>query len=201
MVYIEYFSRRPGVDLREFHELISRGQDGWDSGFHEDQLVWSAARTWRMGPQPEHMGVWYSPGFGFERIDQWERIFRSGDADAYEEPFSQGARIEMAGCYDALLEPVRARNSSYYAEFFRARGEMADVRSFYQNRARKHTNLTLNLLVYRIGKLGPEPGGLAVWTLPNFAALSEIARELDGVESPVSLVDAGTYADIGKQIL
>jgi hypothetical protein len=201
MIYIEYISRRAGVELRDFHELMTKGQDGWDAGFQEDRLVLGAARTWRMGPEPEHLGVWQSPGFGFERIDDWERIFRSGAADHLEEPFRKVARIDAAGCYDALLEPVRARNGNYYAEFFKANGELSAIRSFYQERAKKHQNLTLNLLVHRIGRLGPEPGGLAVWTLPNFAALAEIARELDGVRQPIQLEAAGTYADVGKQML
>ena len=201
MIYIEYISRRPGVELRDFHELMTKGQDGWDADYQEDQLVWGSARTWRMGPEPEHIGVWYSPGFGFERIDDWERIFRSGAADHLEEPFRKVARIDMAGCYDALLEPIRARNGSYYAEFFKDRGEMAAVRSFYQARAKKHQPFTLNLLVHRIGRLGPEPGGLAVWTLPGFAALEDIARELEGVQEPIELQAAGTYADVGKEIL
>ncbi|MCI0624128.1 MAG: hypothetical protein L0387_21170 [Acidobacteria bacterium] len=176
MIYIEYYSRRQGIGLKEFYEAIWKGQDGWGAGFQEDQLVWAAARTWRMGPHPAHMGVWYSPNFGFERMDAWERIFRAGEADAYEEPFLRVSEIEMAGCYDALIEPARVRNANYYAEFFRATGKIADVQKFYQKRAEHYTDFTLILLVHRIGRLGPDPGGLAVWTLPNFASLEKIAR-------------------------
>jgi hypothetical protein len=201
MIYIEYISRRPGVELGKFHEAMAKGQDGWDAGYGEDQLVLNMARTWRMGPEPEYLGVWHSPGYGFDRIDDWDRIFRSGEADQYEEPFRQVARIDMAGCYDPLREPVRARNASYYAEFFQANEPVAAVRDFYEQRARRHQRFTLNLLAHRIGRLGPEPGGLAVWSLPNFAALQEIAQELDRVKEPVELVAAGTYVDVGKEIL
>jgi hypothetical protein len=201
MIYIEYISRRPGVELHDFHAAMAQGQDGWAEGVREDQLVWSAARTWRMGPTPEYIGVWYSPGFGFERFDDWERMFRSGEADPYEEPFRQAARIERAGCYEPLLDPLRIRNGTYYAEFFRATGALAAVRSFYQERARRHARFALTLLVHRIGRLGPEPGGLGVWTLPDFAALEEIARELDGVQDPVQLETAGLYVDVGQEIL
>jgi hypothetical protein len=201
MIYIEYVSRRPGIELRDFHESVNRGQEGWDAGYQEDQLVLNLARTWRLGPEPEYLGVWYSPGFGFERIDDWDRIFRSGQADHLEEPFRRVARIDVAGCYDTLLDPVRARNGSYYAEFFRASGETSAVRNFYQQRAKNHPRLTLNLLVHRVGRLAPEPGGLAVWTLPNFAALGEITSELDGVREPIQLVTAATYADAGKEII
>ena len=50
-------------------------------------------------------------------------------------------------------------------------------------------------------KLAPEPGGLAVWTVPNFAALDSIATELDEPDIPISLSAAGTYADFGSEIL
>lgn len=42
---------------------------------------------------------------------------------------------------------------------------------------------------------------MAVWTIPDFAALDEIARELDGAHEPIELVTAGTYADFGHEIL
>jgi len=201
MIYIEYYSRRPEIDLAEFHQAVRTGMEGWDESFNEDQLVWSVARTWRIGPLPEHIGVWYSPKFGFERIDDWESIFRAGEADSYESPFLKVARIEAAGCYEPLLEPVRVRNGSYYAEFFRGNGETAAIRNFYLKRAKQHPRLKLNLLVHRIGRLVPQPGGLAVWSFANVAALKEIASGLDGVTKPVQLEAAGTYADVGKQIL
>jgi hypothetical protein len=201
MIYIEYISRRPAVELAKFHEAMRKGQEGWDAAYGEDQLVWGGARTWRMGPEPEYFGVWYSPGFGFERIDAWDRIFRSGEAEHLEDPFREVARIDVAGCYEPLLEPVRVRNGSYYAEFFRTDGPMSTVREFYEERAHRHRRFALNLLVHRIGRLGPEPGGLAVWTLPDFGALAEIAQELDRVKEPVELTAAGTYVDVGKEIL
>ncbi len=201
MIYIEYISRRSGVELRDFHEFMSKGQEGWDAGYQADELVLSMSRTWRMGPEPEHIGVWYSPRAGFERIDDWDKIFRSGEADHLEEPFRKVARIDAAGCYEILLEPVRGRNGTYYAEFFRAKAELSAIRKLYQERTQRHQRFTLNLLVHRIGLLGPEPGGLAVWTIPNLAALSEIAKELDGVREPIQLEAAGTYTDVGKEII
>ena len=107
----------------------------------------------------------------------------------------------MAGCYTPLLEPVPARNGTYYAEFFAARDTADAVRGFYESRAKQHPEFTLNLLVQRIGMLAPEPGGLAVWTIPDFAALDSVATELDGINAPIRLFAAGTYADFGKEIL
>lgn len=200
LVYIEYISRLPGVDLETFRAQAAQGQEGWDSGY-EDELVLSVGRTWRLGPDPGYMTVWHTRNAGLDRIDAWDRIFRNGQADDLEQPFFQVARIDVAGCYDPLLEPVPARNGTYYAEFFAARDTADAVRSFYEIRAKQHPEFTLNLLVQRIGKLAPEPGGLAVWTIPDFAALDSVATELDGINAPIRLAAAGTYADFGREIL
>jgi hypothetical protein len=180
MIYIEFTSRRPQPGLREdntgtlslepfesqllrFHRAMLAGASGWEGSWSEDRLILHAGRTWRLGPEPEYMTVWHSPTAGLARLDEWDRVFRSGEADAVEMPFREVARIDRAGCYEALLDPVRAQG--------------------------------------RIGKLGPDPGGLAVWTLPSYSALGEIARELDGVNEPVRLATAGVYNDVGKEIL
>ncbi len=201
LIYIEYFSRRPGVDLETFRKQAAQGQEGWDSGFGEDRLVLGLGRTWRLGPEPEYMAVWHCPAAGFDRLDSWDEIFRSGGADHLEEPFFQVARIDVAGCYAPLLEPVQGRDGVYYAEFFRAGGDLDAVRDFYRERSEEHSEFKLNLLVHRVGKLGPDPGGIAVWTLPDFASLGAIAADLDAVREPVELVTAGTYADFGREIL
>ena len=115
--------------------------------------------------EPEYLCAWYSRNAGMERIDEWERVFRSGDADLFEEPFRLAARIDAAGCYEPLLEPVVGSKGRYYAEWFDlAPGADHDaVRSSYAARRQAHADLELNLLVDRIGKLGPDSRGLAVW--------------------------------------
>lgn len=200
LVYIEYISRLPGIDPETFRAQAAQGQEGWDSGY-EDELVLSVGRTWRLGPQPGYMTVWHTRNAGLDRIDAWDRIFRSGEADDLEQAFFQVARIDVAGCYDPLLEPVPARNGTYYAEFFGVRDTRDAVRRFFESRAERHPDFTINLLVQRVGKLAPEPGGLAVWTIPDFAALDSIATELDETDTPIRLFTAGTYVDFGREIL
>ncbi len=97
--------------------------------------------------------------------------------------------------------PLAASGGPYYAELFRPTGSGEAIRALYQERARGHPALRLNLLATRLGVLAPAPGGLAVWSLPDFGALSRIAEELDGVREPVRLVSAATYADTGREIL
>ena len=58
--------------------------------------------------------------------------------------------------------------------------------------------------------LAPDPGGVAVWTMPSFGAIETLARsfnspflEAPGAEYhlPVVPISAGTYADLGKEML
>ena len=203
LVYIEYISRRPGVSLEAFHEVAGRGQQGWAGEYAEDKLVLNLARTWRAGPEPEYMDVWYNADAGLERIGEWERIFTSGEASSFEEPFKLAARIDRSGCYDPLFEPVAGTGGPYYAEYidFAPGASRTDVADFYGERRSSHSDLELHLLVDRIGKLAPDPRALAVWSAPSYGALDEIARELDATGDPVRLVTAALYNDMGKEIL
>ena len=58
LVYVEFVSRRPDVDLHEFHATMEAAHAAWDAGHGEDVLLWAGARTWRIGPQPEHLTIW-----------------------------------------------------------------------------------------------------------------------------------------------
>lgn len=200
LIYIEYFSRLPGVDLETFRRQAAQGQEGWNNGY-EDELILSIGRTWRLGPDPDYMTVWHAPSAGVDRIDAWDGIFRSGEADELEQPFFQVARIDIAGCYTPLIEPHPGRNGTYYAEYFRASESNDTVTVFFQERAEQHPGFVLNLLVHRIGKLAPDPGGLAIWTIPDFASMAKFADELNDLRRPIELETVGTYADFGQEIL
>lgn len=203
LVYIEFISRRPGVGLHEFHAVAGGGQTGWAGEYDDDVAVLNVGRSWRIGPEPEYLCAWYSRGAGIERIDEWERVFRSGDADNFEEPFRLAARIDAAGCYEPLLEPVVGSKGRYYAEWFdiaEGVGHEA-VRDSFEERRTRHADMELNLLVERIGRLGPDPGGLAVWGVDSWGAVAGIARDLDGATEPIRLVTASFYADFGAEQL
>ena len=203
LIYIEFISRRPGVSLEAFHAVAGGGQEGWAGDYDADVAVLNVGRTWRMGPEPEYLTAWYSPSAGLERLDEWERIFKAGDAAHFEEPFRLAARIDRSGVYEPLLEPVVGTLGRYYAEFFEVARDATrdDVRASFEERAARHTELELNLLCDRVGQLGPEPRGLAFWGAPSYGALDAIARELDGVEHPIRLVTAALYNDFGAETL
>lgn len=183
--------------------MVGRGQQGWAHEYGDDRLILNLGRTWRTGPEPEYLAVWHTPEHGLERVAEWERIFSSGEADSIEKPFELAARIDRAGFYEALLEPVAGGGGPYYAEYFdHAPGVTRDdVRGLFADRQSRHGDLVLNLLIDRIGQLGPEPRGLAFWTLPSYGALDGVARDLDGMQAPIRLVTAGLYHDLGREIL
>jgi hypothetical protein len=203
LIYIEYISRRPGVGLEAFHKVAGRGQEGWAGDYSDDVMLANLGRSWRLGPEPEYMCVWWTASQGLDRIDDWERVFRSSAADAFEEPFRLAARIDRAGCYEPLLEPVAGTSERYYMEFidFASGATRDDVRATYQERRARHGDLTLNLVADRIGRLGPDPRALALWSLPAWAALDGVARDLDDSDGPVRLVTAGGYSTLGSETL
>jgi hypothetical protein len=201
MLYVEFFSRLAGVSLDAFH-TVARAAGGWSAEYEDDQLLLNLGRTFRVGPDPEYLAVWYSPGSGFERIGAWERAFSSGEASHFEDPFKQVARIDRAGCYEPLLDPVPGRDGLYYVEHYTsANGASTDaVRAFFQQRLDRH-EVELNLLCERIGRLGPEPAGLAVWNVGSWDRLDPIVRDLGSRTAVVELVDAGLYRDLGSETL
>jgi hypothetical protein len=202
LVYIEFKSRRPTTDLEYFHKIANRNYLGWADEHPEDVLVLNLARTWRIGPDPEYVIVYYTANGGLERLGAWEQVFKSGQADHLEAASRLAGRIDRAGCYIPLIEPRRGDRGPYYAELFEfAPGAAREaVSAHYRAREQRHPQLQLNLLVDRIGKLGPDPRGIAIWELPGYEALEPIATELDS-QAPIKLVDAALYANCGEEVL
>lgn len=203
LVYVEYRSRRHDLDLQLFHTIVGRRTDIWADSYPEDVLLMNVGRTWRLGPEPEYLVVYYTPGSGLERLTEWERLFSSGEVARLEAQTRATGRIDEAGCFVPLREPVVARGGRYYAEFFDVAEERTrdDVATWFGERLDAHDGFTLHLVADRIGHLGPDPRGLAVWGIPGYAELGRIAEELDGVTDPIRVVRAGLYADIGDEIL
>ena len=201
-VYIEYISRRPGIPLEAFHAVAGPGPAAWAAEYGDDRLILNVGRTWRLGSEPEYLAVWHTPGKGPNRLGDWAAIFTSGEADHLEVPFTAVGRIDVAGFYEPLLEPVAGSGPLYYGEFFdvSSGASREDVAAFFRERAR-HSQRVLNLAADRIGKLGPDPRGIAFWQLPSYDDLEAVAVELDGTEAPIRLVRAGLYADIGHEVL
>jgi hypothetical protein len=203
-VYIEYISRRPGVPVEVFHAVAGPGQSAWSAEHGDDRLILNIGRTWRLGSEPEYIAVWHTPGKGANRLGDWAAIFASGEADHLELPFTAVGRIDVAGFYEPLLEPVAGRGGPlYYGEFFdlASGATRQDVAAYFRERAEARSERVLNLAADRIGKLGPDPRGIAFWQLPSYEDVDAVAVELDGTETPIRLARAGLYADIGHEVL
>ena len=204
------------ADLHRVHQPASRRSAGrlprrspararpnWAAEHGDDRLILNVGRTWRLGAEPEYIAVWSTPGKGVNRLGEWAAIFATGEADHLEIPFTAVGRIDVAGFYEPLLEPVQGAGGLYYAEFFdfAAGVERDDVAAYFEQRLQARPERVLNLVADRIGKLGPDPRGVAFWQLPSYEDVEAAATELDGVEAPVALVRAGLYSDIGREIL
>jgi hypothetical protein len=201
LVYVEYFSRRDNVPLDGFHVLLESSRPSWNDD-EEDRRLFTLARTWRVGAVPEYVMVWYSPHHGLERIGEWERDAATDDARSFVAGFRVAARISHAGLYDPLREPVKPDSSRYYVEYFDALPETSggEIAGWYAARAEAHPESRLSLLADRIGSLGPDPRGLAIWTLPSYSRLEPLAREAVA-DAPVTIVQASLYADIGDEVV
>jgi hypothetical protein len=194
MIYVEYISRRSGITLDDFHPVVRQVQEAWEAGHGADRLIINAGRTWRLGPEPEYIGIWDTGTHGLERLDDWTRAFRERGVVGDEATMSRVARIDVAGCYRALEAPVPARGRIYYLENFVPSGSDDEILTAYRERVCRYDGVQLHVLAVRIGRLAPDPGGIAVWSMSNFASLTDVASEFDGAS-------AGVYADIGEEIL
>ena len=203
LVYVEYITPRPGVHVSEFHRIARHQQEAWAGRFGDDRLLLNLARTWRIGPHAPYLTIWYREGAGLEQLDEWQRVFASGDADDIEDAINLVIRIDAAGCYRPLVEPDPVQQPAYYGEFFELAGGAAeaDVSGFFAARAARHADLRLNLLAARIGHLGPDPRCFAIWSAASFGALGVVVEELEAGDTPIELVRAGLYAPLGDEIL
>lgn len=202
LVYIEFLSRRQAVSVEAFRKVVGQGQVGWAGDNPDDLLVARIARTWRVGPEPEHLAIWWTRRQGLDRLDDWEAIARETDNLYAWDAFRLAARIDAGGCYVPLLEPVPVTAERVCVEGFdiRSGATVEDVRAAFRQRAERHPEMTLDVLLDRIGQLGPDPRGLALWGLPAWASLEELARDRDDT-GPIRRVTAALYSQLGCETL
>ena len=55
-------------------------------------------------------------------------------------------------------------------------------------------------MLRRVGLLGPDPGGLAIWTFTDYAAAEPIVRERHG-GNPMRPLQAGLYYDFEEALI
>lgn len=201
MIYIEYIERDRFMDVEIFRVLGD--QSWWEEADEEgdDELVAQLGRTLRLGPHPFYMTLWRCRGF--DKLDEWEAHFNSDAArrDTLAKASHKAIHLCDAGCYDELLTGPEIDSDLQYVEYFKAPDGADDmITGAFKKRAEKHTGGTLNLVLHRIGRLGPDPGGMAVWTFPNYDALSPIVRDMT-VHQDIEIRSMGVYRGWGREIL
>ena len=140
-----------------------------------------------------------------ERMDEWEAHFNSPEAqfDVAEKATHRAIHLQRGGCYDELLAvPVAERDSLFCIEFFPVGNRLSpeQILSYHQARAEPKTKARLNFVLRRIGRLGPDPGGIAVWSFADYRALEPFERSRDE-DHPLRPTEVGVYRWFGKEIL
>ncbi len=199
MIYVEFFQREPHMPLEIFRHMGDHG--AWSDP--DDTLFANLARTMRIGPHPTNMAFWQCKGLA--RMDEWEAFFRSeeGLRDVHERASLRALNLMNGGCYDEVVEGPPPDDGLQYVEFFDFPPEVAgaEVAEAFAARAQAHAEGTLNLVVRRLGLLGPPHiGDMAVWTFPSYAEAEGIFRERHPA-GPLRPTQAGVYRRFGQEVL
>jgi hypothetical protein len=123
--------------------------------------------------------------------------------DAAEQATFRAIHLVRGGCYDEVLEgPPVNRDGLICIEYFAAPEAVPDdeLGAHFTLRAARHREADLNFVLRRIGRLGPNPGCLAVWTFASYKAMEPFQRtSLD--DDPYRPEETGIYRWMGKDIL
>jgi hypothetical protein len=199
MIYVEYIERDRFMPIEIFRQLGD--QSSWTAS--QDTLAGSFGRTMRIGPMPGYLAFWRCKGM--KRMDEWEAHFNSPDAqfDVAEKATHRAIHLQHGGCYDELLAgSVGDRGKLFCIEFFPAPSRFSDEEILRRHRARAERQPTaqLDFVLRRIGRLGPGPGGIAVWSFADYCALEPFERARDD-DDPLRPADVGVYRWFGKEVL
>jgi hypothetical protein len=198
MIYIEYIDRDRTLPIEIFR--VFADQASWTDS--EDELVGLFGRTMRMAAYPAYMAFWKCKGMA--RMDEWEAYFRSDDFHGHlsEQATHRAIHIARGGCYDVLVEAGRVdREALFCVESFSAGTAVTDRALVDHFHARESaTGARLDFLLRRIGRLGPDPGCLAVWSFADYVALEPFQRAVAD-DDLFGATDTGIYRWLGKDIL
>ena len=198
VIYAEYIEHDRNLPMPLF-ELIGR-QNAWVSDI--DIKVANLGRAERLAPEPSVICLWRHPGMA--RMDEWEASFRTDDArrDAAFQATRLAIHFVRAGLYDEIIGGPPLGKGLHYIEFFAANEDRSDdeVRENFSARAQRHPHGKLGFVLRRVGLLGPDPGGLAIWTFADYVAAEPIIRERHG-GNPLKPLQAGIYWDFENALI
>ena len=203
MIYLEFIERDRFVPVELFRYMGN--QDAIWVQKETDRLILQLGRTFRFGPMPSYLAFWQIATM--DRIDVWQEYFTSDAAfrNYRSVAMHRAVHVQRAGLYDELvveLADSRARDESlsWYIEYFDAAASESDatIRDVFNKRAAEYRNVKLELLLRRVGVLGPEPAHLAVWSSAKFEQFEGIIRSAPQA-SGAQIKLAGLYRHLGNE--
>lgn len=170
MIYAEFISRDRNLPPEMFRHF---GRQDWQSD--KDVMIANLARTMKIGPPPQAMCWWRISGF--DRMDEWEAHFRTPEGRLYmaESPVAKALDFYRAGLYDVIAGEGPVPPALHLIEFFDPAGKSAgQIQSAFG--ARETGTARLVYLLARISLLGPEPGGIALWSFRSYVEAEPFLR-------------------------
>lgn len=198
MIYVEYIEHDRILPIQIFHKIGM--QDAWSDA--ADEKVANLGRAERLAPGPSVMCFWRHRGLA--RMDEWEASFRT--EATRRDPGFQATRLGIhfveAGLYDEIVGGAALGRGLHVVEFFAAGEGVSDgaIKSRYEARAATHGGGTLGFVLRRVGTLGPDPGCLAAWTFPSYAAAEGLLRERHG-DAPIHPARTGLYWNFDEALI
>jgi hypothetical protein len=200
MIYVEFIEREAAIP-REIFRYLADQSASWVQA-DQDQYLGQLGRTMRLGPHPAYLTLFRVKGLF--RIDEWESYFRSEAYSKNLRSFAMQRSLRMArdGCYDELIPTEQIADGIYYLEYFTPPDDSAHeaVADHFQERTRRHPEGQLALLLQRIGRLAPDPGGIVAWRFSSSATAEPMLRDCY-VDNAFRVIDAGFYRRFGEEII
>jgi hypothetical protein len=107
-----------------------------------------------------------------------------------------------AGCDGEIVTGPPVETGLQYVEYFKP-GEQLNCQHLKEvllDRTQLQKKGILNLAHQRVGFLAPDPGGIIIWTFPNYAALEEIICDHEW-QHRLKIIGSGVYRSWGAEIL
>lgn len=200
MIYLEYIERDRFVPVEVFRYMGDQTSSWVDA--HADRMILQLGRTLRFGPHPTYLAFWQIAGL--HRLDEWEAYFSSKDwfDNSRSLAMHRSIHIQQAGLYEEVIDSVLGDETLHAIEFFDiVDGTSNDqIESHYRERARRHHEGTVNMVLRRMAGLGPDPAHLAVWSFPSYESMSTYLHD-DSSPEPIVNRAMGIYRPLGREIL
>jgi hypothetical protein len=198
MIYIEFIERDRFVPIELFRYLAN--QEGiWAEG-ETDRLVLQLGRTFRFGPIPSYLAFWQIPSM--DRIDAWQTYFTSDAAlrNRRSAAMHRGIHVQRAGLYDETIAQSQYNGENWYIEYFdaAASSDSDALEKPFRGRAKAHSEVRLEMVLSRVGVLGPDPANLAVWSAKRFKDFEGLVKS-EPTSAGVQIKVGGFYRLLGHE--